>query len=303
MTLRTGNISNLLAPGLRKVFFDYTKGLGEAEYSKVSNQLTTDRNYFDDFEMSMLGGDFPVKDEGVSITYVDPVTGNTKRYTPVTYAKGFRITEEAYDDDLYKTIGPKASKALAKAARNAKEVRFGAFLDDSCTGTTYTGFDSQALCYSTGHSIIYTLGTYANEPSTAVDLSVTALQVGISNIELQQDSDGVVAGYRAKYLITHANNRFLVAELLKSDYKPYTANNEINALAGEGLVPIFNHYMTDTDLWLLLAAEHDINFVTRKKLRFDNSDDFDTGDAKFKATERYTLGFGNWRGSYGTVGG
>lgn len=305
MTTRTGNISSLLAPGLRKVFFDVYKGLGEAQYAQVCNIVNTDRNYFDDYEMSMLGGDFPVKDEGVGIGYVDPVSGNTKRYTPITYGKGFRITEEAYEDDLYKTIGPKASKALAKAARNAMEVKFGLFLDDAITGTTYTGFDGHHLLHvaTAGHTILYTGALYGNAPATAVDLSVTSLQAGITNMRKQPDSDGVIAGIVPKKLVIPPDLEFVARELLESAYKPFTANNEINTLKGFGISIVLNYYQTDTDQWMLLGDQHDINWVWRRKLKFDNSDDFDSGDAKFKGTYRAVIGFGDWRGTYGCAGG
>jgi hypothetical protein len=303
MVMRTGGFSNLLAPGFRKVFFDDFKGIG-TEYDKVANIGSSTRNYEKDYEMSMLGGTFPTKGEGVSIQYTDPVSGNTKTYTHVTYGLGFRITEEMYEDDLYKTMGGKASKGLAKAAANNLEVRWAGLLDDLNTGTTYTGFDSARCClYTTGHQILYTGGYYSNAPATAVDLGVTSLQAAITNIEKQPDKDGVIAGLKASKLIIAVDQRFMAKEMLKSEYKPFTANNEINSLKDEGISFIVSHYMADLDMWILLADKHDLNFFWRRKTRFDNSDDFDTGDAKFKASQRYSLGFGDWRGTYGTFGG
>lgn len=275
MTTRTGNFSALLAPGLRKVFFDTYKAL-PTEYDKIFNVHTSNRNYEDDYEMTMLGGTFPRKAEGVSITYVDPKSGNTKRYTHTSFGMGFRVTREMYDDDLY---GPmkRMSQGLAKAARNTVELEAISVLDDSLSGSYYTGFDGYALAY-TSHPILFTGGTYSNRPSTLGSLSLTTLQAAILSMERTPDQDGVVCLIRPKLLIVPPDLRFIAKEILKSEYKPYVANNEINPLADEGLSFFVSHYLSSTTMWILLGDQHDLNFFWRTKTEFASDDDFDTGD-------------------------
>ena len=300
MTTKTANFSNLLAPGLRKVWFDEFKGFPE-EYSKVFNMNTTKRHYEDDYEMTMLGGSFPAKPEGESIQYVDPKTGSTVRYTPATFGMGFRVTEEMYEDDLYNVMN-KMSKGLAKAQRNTIEYAAAGLWDDAFTGALYTGFDGHCLC-NTAHHILFTGATQGNKPPTDVDLSMTSLQAGVLAMESFLDQDGVFAGTKAKRLVIAPDNKYIAREILKSEYKPYTAGNEINALMEDDLSYFVWHFISDTDNWALLGSSHDLNFFWRRKPRFDNSDDFDTGDAKYKATHRSIQGFGDWRGVYGSSGG
>jgi hypothetical protein len=293
MTTRSGQFSTLLAPGLRKVFFNEYKGL-KSEYDKIFNIVSTERAYEDDYEMTMLGGGFPTVAEGVSIQYVDPVSGNTKRYTPAPFGLGFRVTELAYINDLY---GPmkKMSKGLAKAAANDVELRTIAVIDDASAAATYTGFDSLGLA-STAHVILFTGGTYANRPTSYGVLGITTLQAAILRMEKTVDSDGVLCMIKPKVLLIPPELRFIAKEILKSEYKPYTANNEINTVASEGLEFFVSHYQASSTMWSLLGDTHDLNMFWRKKTAFDNSDDFDTGDAKFKATHIHTAGFGDWRG-------
>lgn len=293
MPARTGNFSALLAPGLRKVFFDAYKSI-PTEYDKVFNVLTSERNYEEDYAMTMLGGSFPEKTEGASITYVDPRSIGTKKYIHKSFGMGFRVTWEMYSDDLY---GPmrKMSKGLAKAAQNTVELEAISVIDDAHSGSVYTGFDGLPLA-STAHPIHFTGGTYANRPTTYGVLGVTTLQAAIIRMEKQVDSDGVLVLIKPKLLIVPPDLRFIAKEILKSEYKPYVANNEINPLADEGLSYFVSHFMASSTMWCLLGDTHDLNFFWREKTRFDNSDDFDSGDAKFRAFHRHSQGFGDWRG-------
>ncbi len=300
MVTRTGNFSNLLAPGLRKIWFDDYKGF-PTEYTEIFNMESSTKSYEDDYEMTMLGGSFPQKPEGESIQYVDPVTGTTKRYTHKTFGMGFRVTEEMYEDDLYNLI-KKMPKGLAKAQKNTIELNTIGVLDDAFAGATYTAFDEHPLCYAT-HHVLYTGGTYANTPSTQADLGITTLQAAILRIEKTPDQDGVLAGLKASLLIIPPDTKWIAKEILNSEYKPYTSGNEINALKEEGITYFISHYLSDTDAWFLRAKTHGLNFLWRRKPRFDNSDDFDTGDAKYKATHRSIQGFGEWRGWDGSSGG
>ncbi len=301
MTTRTGNFSNLLAPGLRKIWMDDYKAR-PTEFDKFMNVDKMDRAYIDDYEMSMLGGSFPAKPEGEAIQYVDPKAGTTKRYTAVSFGMGFRVTQEMYEDDLYGKM-KKMPKGLSKAQSNTIELAATGVLDDAFgAAAIYTGFDGFCLCYAS-HTIIYTGATYGNTPSTQADIGITTLQAALLNIEKTLDADGVLAVLKPKQLVIAPDNKFIARELLKSEYKPYTSGNEINALADEELQYLVLHFLSDTDAWFIKCTEHDVNFFWRRKPTFDNSDDFDTGDAKYKATHRSIQGFGNWRGWYGSSGG
>ena len=293
MTTKTANFSSLLAPGLRKVWNDEWKNYS-AEYDKLCNVVTTEKNYETEYEMTLLGGSFPAKPEGESIQYVDPVGGNTKTFTPASFGMGFRVTQEMMEDDLYAQI-KKMPKGLQKAQRNRVELDAIGVLDDASAGGTYTCFDSLAWA-STAHTILYTGGTFANRPTSYGALGVTTLTAAITRMEKQVDNDGIKILQKPKLLVIPADLRFIAKELLKSEYKPYTANNEVNPLGGEGLSYFVSHFMSSTTMWALFAEEHGWMWYWRIRPQFGNSDDFDTGDAKFKARHRSTQGVADWRG-------
>jgi hypothetical protein len=304
MAAKTSGFSSLLAPGLRKVYFDEYKRR-PSEYTTLFNILTSERAYEDDYELSMLGGAFPAKPEGTSIEFVDPLTGNTKRYTHTTFGLGFRITEEMYDDDLY---GPmkKMSQGLAKCASNEVEYQAAGVVDNANVTTYYTGFDALALA-STAHKLLSgqaappnlrggMAATYANRPSTYGALGITTLQASVLRMEKTPDPDGVLCLIKPKILFISTDLRFVAKEILRSEFKPYTANNEINPMADEGLTFFVWHFLASTTMWGLIGDTNPLNFFWRRKDKFDNSDDFDSGDAKFKATHRHSQGFSDWRG-------
>lgn len=299
MVMRTGPFSDLLAPGLRKVFFQEHE-LVPLEYTRVLNVINTEHSYEEDVKVSGLS-EMPEKPEGTSTTYVEPKISNKVRYTVKPFGLGFRVTHEMYVDDLY---GParKMARALARSARHRAEVQAWAPINDAFTGATYLGFDGLALCH-TAHTLLLG-GTYGNKPSTDVDFSVTGLQAALSRMEMCPDDSNMVTGMRARLVIGHPDLKWVFKEVLKSEYKPYTANNEINSLLDEGLDYFLCHYFTDSDMWLVMAAQgvHDINVFMREPLRLENADDFDSGDAKFKAYQRLISGFGEWRGVDGSTG-
>jgi hypothetical protein len=293
MVTRTNQFANLLAPGLRKVFFDYLKPM-PTEYDRLFNVQNTERHYEDDYEMSMLGGSFPAKPEGISIQYVDPLTGTTKRHTPTPFGLGFRITHEMWKDDLY---GPmrRMSQGLAKASHNTVELQAIGVIDDASAGATYTGFDALPLA-STVHVILYTAGTFANRPTTYGVLGITTLQAALLRFEGTLDQDGVLCVIKPKLLFIPPALRFVAKEILGSEFKPYTANNEINPVKDEGLSYFVSHYMASVTMWGLIGDTNPLLFFWRERDIFDASDDFDTGDAKFKDYHRHIQGFSDWRG-------
>lgn len=302
MVARTTGFSDLLAPGMRKIFFE-RYGQWPDEYTQAFNVLTSKRNYEDDSEVAGLGR-MPEKPQGRPIVYDDPFQGESTRYTHVTYGLGFRVTEEMWEDDLY-NIMKRMPAGLAKSAHQTIEVTaWNVF--NRAFNSGYTGPDGKTLC-ATDHPNIAKKpgsGPYPNRPSTDVDLSITALQSAIETFEDTVDDRDLNIMLKPKLLVIAPENKWMAREILRSEKKPYTADNEINALLDEELTYMVCHYFSDTDAWFLVSPKenHYLNFFWRKKLAFANSDDFDTGDAKYKATMRFSCGFSGWRGIYGSSG-
>lgn len=293
--------SHLLAPGLRKIYYDRLKKWQE-EYSKIAHVLTSKRAYEDDYYMAGLGR-FEEKEKGKSISYDSPVPGDTKRYTHITFALGFRVERELYDDDRY-GIMKKMSKELAFAAIQTVELEFGAFLDDVFTGATFTGADGKALC-ATDHPLLIG-GTYANEPTTQADMGIGSIRAASLRLEKVVDDRGLPRNIgRGKLIVCSPTYQWVADEIINTTGKPYTAENTKNAFDKLSLDYMVSHYQSDEDQWILLADKevHDINFFWRTRPEFDNSDDFDTKDAKFSGFMRFSLGFTDWRGADGSSGG
>jgi phage major head subunit gpT-like protein len=300
-TSRTTGFSNLLAPGLHEIFFNRYNQWPD-EYSQIFNVLSSTRNYEEDGEVAGLGK-LVEKGEGVSVTYDDPFQStNKKRYTHTAYGLGFRVTEELYSDDLYGII-KKMPAALARSAKQTTEVEAFSILNNAFNAA-YTGLDGVALCSTVHPNIRLNGGPYSNRLATDADLSVTSLQAAVELMEGTTDDRDMNIMLKPKMLICTPSNKWMARELLNSEKKPHTADNEINALTDEELKYFVGHYLTDSDAWFLVTdkSDHALNFYWRKKVAFDNSDDFDSGDAKFKATMRFSTGFSGWRGIVGTPG-
>jgi len=298
----TQNFSHLLAPGLRKAFFDKFKQW-EEEYSKIFTVLTSKRAYEEELTTAGLGR-FERKGEGQSVIYDNPIQGNKKRYTHVSYALGFRVTREMWQDDLYGVM-KKVSQELAMAARQTVEIEAAALLDDAFSGSLYTGADSKALC-ATDHPLLVG-GTYANEPSTQIDLGIGALRSASERMEKTVSERGhpIQVG-RGKVLLVSPTYQWVAQEIIRTrDGKPYTSENTANAFNEMDLSYTVNHFISDEDLWMLFAQKekHDLKLFWRQKPIFENSDDFDTKDAKFSGYMRFSLGWTDWRGVDGSSGG
>ncbi len=296
------NFSHLLAPGLRKVFFDKFK-VWDEEYSKIATLLTSKKAYEEELVTVGLGR-FERKLEGKSIIYDNPVQGDKQRYTHVSYALGFRVTREMWQDDLYGVMR-KVSQELALSARQTVEVEFAGLIDDAFTGSVYTGVDSKALC-ALDHPLLIG-GTYANEPATQTDLGIGALRSASERMEKTVSERGFpIQVGRGKLLVVTPAFQWIAQEIIRTkEGKPYTSENTINAFNELDLTYTVNHFMSDEDMFLLMAPKdkHDIKFFWRQKPIFENSDDFDTKDAKFSGFMRFSFGWTDWRGIDGSSGG
>ena len=276
------------------------------EYTSYVNIREAKKRVITDYKLSDFGP-LRFKGEGEPVQYDDALFGPIKEYTPVRFAEGYKITQEMVDKELYGQV-EKFERGLIKSAVDLQEVT-AALLFNNGFGTTNTdgfsatGFDSLAL-FSTAHTRLDGGAVLRNRPSTDVDLGVTALQNALIDWHTQNlDERGRPQLIRPKLLLVHPNDMFTARELLQSEFKPGTANNEINALREEGLSFMVSHYFTDSDAWFLLGDQHDLNFLWDVRPRGGMEEDFDTEVIKRKIVEGFFVGHGEWRGTYGSSGG
>lgn len=298
MTAKSTNFGDLLEPGLRQILFNKFSQYPE-EYAVVFNVDTSTRDREKESTLSGLGS-MPQKNKGASISYDDPYQGYDYTYTHVTYGLGFRVERELWEDDLYGKI-KRMPEALARSARATYEV-VAADIFNNAFDNTYTYGDGKELC-ATDHPLLGG-GTEQNELSTASDLAVASLQQAINDLEETVDDRNILLALRGMLLVVPPELKWTARELLGSAQKPGTSTNDANALLDEDLKYFVWHYLTDPDAWFLLIRqdELEVKFFWRRRLDFGQGNDFDTEDAKFKATMRFSVGVTDWRGVFGTPG-
>ncbi len=292
-------IVDALDANLNEMFQDGISSWPE-EYSKVFNIETSDKqSEKDSYESGFTT--MPEKAEGVSATYDAVIPGISKVYTHATYALGYEITEEAVEDNLRtpETFN-KLPQALHKSAMNTVEVTaFNTFNN----GFSTTGFDGKVL-FATDHPTLDG-GTQSNRPAVAADLSVTSLTSALTAIEQMTDERGMAKPLKAVMLLIPEDLWNIAEELIKSEYKPYVANNEVNALQSKDLRYFVSHYLTDADAWFLLSekSEHKLKFFWRVKLgALRRGTDFDSTNLKHLARMRFSVGYSHYNGTYGSPG-
>lgn len=297
MTMIRNNFGDLLEPILNEVFFEKYMSYPK-EYESCFNVLTSKKKTETDSQVTGFGM-FSSKAEGAAIAYDDAYQGYDQTYTHTTYGKGYRITREMMEDEQYPVM-KNMSKALARAAAVTIDTLAASVFNNAFT--VANGGDGVELC-----SLVHPLvggGTEQNELTTPADLTVTSLQEAISYMEDTRDDRNLLLNIKAKKLLVPKELKFVARELLQSPDKPYTGNNEINALREEGLQYLVNHYLVDDDAWFLLADKDEtgLKFFWRRNIDHGKANDFDTEDAKFKATFRISYGFSDWRGVFGSPG-
>lgn len=295
----TGGFSALLAPGLWRVLFN-TVDMQPNQWVGVMKTHTTKRAYEEDTKLAGLGS-MVSKPEGDPISFDVPIMGAGVRYTPASYGLGFRITREMWDDDLY-MIMDKMAAELGRASAYKIEVDAWSILNNAFS-SSFTGADGLQLCH-TAHTRLDGGATIANRPSTDVDFSATAYQAALDHYKVMVDERGRPAVMHPSLLVLDPSFEWAAREILESEYKPYTVNNEINVLRSDGKMDyLLCRYLTDADSWFCLSDQHDLNFFWRVKPETGEADDFLTGDALFKIYARYAKGFTEFRGVYGSSGG
>jgi|TARA_R100001530_G_scaffold24610_1_gene19913 hypothetical protein len=301
MAISRSQLVRELEPGLHALFgLEYEKYA--KEYSEIFDTESSDRAFEE--EVMMVGfGNAPTKQEGSGVDYDTSSEAWVARYSHETIALAFSLTEEAVEDNLYDRLGARYSKALARSMAHTKEVK-GANVLNNGFSSSYTGGDAKALL-TTDHPLTYG-GTLANEPSTAADLNETSLENAVINVAAFVDERGLTLALQPTKLIVPPALQFTADRLLETPGRVATADNDINAIRNLGMIPqgyTVNHFLTDTDAWFVKTdAPNSLKHFDRSSLKTSMEGSFDTGNVRYKARERYSFGWSDPRGIYGSPG-
>lgn len=298
--ITSGHFAAALYPGINK-WYQTAYDEHAPQYPVCFERNTSKRAYEE--EVGTTGfGLAPVKNEGESISYDTTEQGYRKRYTHVTYALGFVITREMYEDDLYDVAARRRARALAFSMRQTKE-NVAANVFNRAFNSDYTGADGTELC-ATDHARKDGV-TWQNEPTNAVDLSEAALEDAVNAIADFTTERGLIIDIKPKALLIPTELQWEATRILKSALQSDTAENNINALKTLGVIPQIsvNNYLTDADAWFIITDCPDgLKYFERRGDAFDMDNDFDTENAKYKATGRYSFGWTDPRSVYGSPG-
>ncbi len=301
MAMSRAQLLKELLPGLNALFGLEYKQYGE-EHKEIFEQETSERSFEEEVKLSGFAA-APVKNEGSAIAYDNAQEAYTARYNLETIAMGFSITEEAMEDNLYDSLSARYTKALARAMAYTKQVK-GANILNRAFDTNYTYGDGVVLC-STAHPLV-SGGTNSNRPTTASDLNETSLESAIIQISNWTDERGLLVAGKPKKLIIPPDLMFIAQRLLKTEGRVGTADNDINAVRSMGVIPggfSVNHYLTDTNAWFITTdIPNGLKYFVRTPMSTSMDGDFDTGNARYKARERYSFGVSDALGIFGSPG-
>lgn len=295
--ITTGNHPKALWPGMH-AFFGATYGEHPEEFRDIFEIDKSAKNYEEDTKLTGFGM-APIKGEGQAVSYDSESQGFTKRYTHTVYGLGYAVTEEEMEDNLYEVVSRRRIKRLAFSMRQTKETVSANVLNRATT-SGYTGGDGKVLL-ATDHPSM--AGDYSNKLSTAADFSEASLEDIIIQISNAVNERGHKIKLLPKKLVYPTAIQFDVSRVLKSELTPGTANNAVNAVRLVGVKPVMNHYLTDTDAWFVITdAPNGLTMFDRRALKFEQDNDHDTGNAKAKATMRFSVGWTDPLGAYGSEG-
>ena len=298
--INSSSFAKALWPGINAW---YGKEYNEypVEWTELFDKFTSNRAFEEDVGVSSFGLAV-VKPEGASISYDSERQAFTTRYSHVVYALGFMITREMMDDDLYDVVGQRKATGLAYSMRQTKEIVL-ANIYNRAFNAAYTGGDGKEMI-ATDHPNVAG-GTWSNELATAADLSEASLEQASIDIQGFTNDRGLLIGVRPQKLIITPAQEFEVKRILGTDGRVGTANNDLNALKTMGIIPsvVVNHYLTDSDAWFIRTnVKNGLKYWERRGDSFDMDNDWDTENAKFKATARYSAGWTDPRAIYGSPG-
>ena len=300
MAISRSQLVKELEPGLNALFgLEY--GRYDAEHAEIYETETSDRAFEEEVMLSGFGN-ARVKSEGGSIIYDNATETFTARYTHETIALGFAITEEAVEDNLYDRISARYTRALARSMANTKQVKAANVLNNAFD-PNFTGGDGKELC-ATDHPLV--AGTLSNELATAADLNETSLEQALIDIAAFTDERGLLISTQGRKLIIPSELQFVADRLMASANRVGTADNDINALRNMGMIPegyTVNHYLVDNDAFFIKTdIPNGFKLFQRSPIRTSMEGDFDTGNVRYKARERYSFGFSDPRCVFGSPG-
>ena len=299
MAISRAQLVKELEPGLNALFgLEYKQYVNEA--AEIFETENSDRAFEEEVMLSGFAN-ATVKPEGQGVSFDSAQETFTARYTNETIALAFAITEEAIEDNLYDRLASRYTKALARSMANTKQVKGAAVLNNAFTAA-YAGGDGKELC-ATDHPTL--AGTFSNELATAADLNETSLEQALIDIAAFTDERGLKVAARGMKLIIPSALQFTAERLMKSKGRTGTADNDINAINNMGAVPegyVVNHYLTDTAKWFVKTdVPNGLKHFMRAPLKTSMEGDFDTGNVRYKARERYVFGFSDPRGIFGSA--
>jgi len=301
MAISRAQLLKELLPGLNALFGLEYKRYGE-EHKELFETETSERSFEEETKLSGFSA-APVKNEGSALAYDNAQEAWTARYNHETIAMGFSITEEAMEDNLYDSLSSRYTKALARAMAYTKQVKAAAILNNGFSSAVTYG-DGQAL-FSTAHPLV-SGGTNSNRPSTAADLNETSLEAAVIQIAAWTDERGLLIAAKPRKLVVPPALQFVATRLLETELRVATADNDVNALKSMNSIPegfTINHYLTDTNAWFLLTdVPNGLKHFVRTPMQTGMDADFDTGNARYKARERYSFGVSDPLGAYGSPG-
>ena len=302
MAISRAQLLKELLPGLNALFgLEYAKYGDEA--AEIFETESSDRSFEEETKLSGFGA-APVKGEGSAIDYDNAQEAWTARYTHETIAMGFSLTEEAIEDNLYDSLSSRYTKALARAMAYTKQVKGAAVLNNAFTGSGVTYGDGKVLC-ATDHPLV-SGGTNSNRPTTGADLNETSLEAAVIQIAGWTDERGLLIAAKPTKLVIPPALQFVATRLLDTELRVATADNDINAIRTNSSIPggyTVNHYLTDTNAWFLMTdVPNGLKHFVRSPMQTSMDADFDTGNSRYKARERYSFGVSDPLGIFGSPG-
>jgi hypothetical protein len=301
MAISRAQLLKELLPGLNALFGMEYKTYGE-EHKEIYETETSERSFEEETKLAGFSA-APVKNEGAAIAYDNAQEAWTARYNHETIAMGFSITEEAMEDNLYDSLSARYTKSLARAMAYTKQVKAASILNNGFNAS-FTYGDGQAL-FSTAHPLV-SGGTNSNRPATAADLNETSLEAAVIQIAGWTDERGLLIAAKPRKLIVPPQLQFVATRLLETSLRVGTTDNDINALKNNGSIPegyTVNHFLTDTNAWFLKTdVPNGLKHFVRVPLATSMDADFETGNSRYKARERYSFGASDSLGVFGSPG-
>tara|TARA_B100000989_G_scaffold295843_1_gene277736 strand:- start:557 stop:1462 length:906 start_codon:yes stop_codon:yes gene_type:complete len=300
MAISRNQLVKELEPGLNALFgLEYNRY--ENQHAEIFTTETSDRAFEEEVMLSGFAN-ASVKPEGSAVTFDNAQETYTARYQHETVALAFAITEEAIEDNLYDRLSSRYTKALARSMANTKQVKAANVLNRAFN-SSFAGGDGKELC-ATDHPTIF--GTVKNELSTSADLSETSLEQALIDINAFTDERGLKVAARGVKMIIPSELQFTAERIMNSANRVGTADNDINAVKSMGMIPqgySVNNYLTDTDAFFIITdVPNGLKYFERSPIKTSMEGDFDTGNVRYKARERYSFGFSDFRGIFGSPG-